>query len=63
MKPQYAILQRIITATISLASFALQDPPLWGAEKDKQMKVPPNSETSEADALQLIKDCLIENCF
>tara|TARA_B100000212_G_C27384097_1_gene538412 strand:+ start:3263 stop:3508 length:246 start_codon:yes stop_codon:yes gene_type:complete len=63
MKPQYAIFQRIVTATLSLAPVALQDPPLWGAEKEKQMKVPPNSESSEADALQLIKDCLIENCF
>ena len=62
MKPKYVILQPIITTTLFLALVALQSPALWGAEKSKEMKVPPISESSEADALQLIKGCVIEIC-
>ena len=62
MKPKYVIFQRIITTTLFLALVALQSPTLWGAEKSKEMKVSPISESSEADALQLIKGCVIEIC-
>ena len=62
MKPKYVIFQRIITTTLFLALFALQFPTLWGAEKYKEMKVLPISESSEANALQPIKGCVIEIC-
>ena len=62
MKPKYVIFQRIITTTLFLALAALQSPTLWGAEKSKEMKVSPISESSEADVLQLIKGCMIEIC-
>ncbi|QXD32481.1 hypothetical protein [Candidatus Pelagisphaera phototrophica] len=62
MKPKYVIFQLIITTTLFLALVALQSPTLWGAEKSKEMKVSPISESSEADALQLIKGCVIEIC-
>ncbi len=60
MKPKYGIFQRIITTTLFLALVALQSPTLWGAEKSKEMKVSPISESGEADALQLIKGYVIE---
>jgi len=60
MKPKYVIFQRIITTTLILALVALQSPTLWGAEKSKEMKVSPISESGEADALQLIKGYVIE---
>ena len=62
MKPKYDIFQRIIATTLFLALVALQSPALWGAEKSKEMKVPPISESSETDALQLIEGCVIESC-
>ena len=62
MKPKYVILQWIINTTLFLALVALQSPALWGAEKSKEMKAPPVPESSEADALQLIKGCVIEIC-
>ena len=62
MKPKYVIFQRIITTALFLALVASQSSTLWGAEKSKEMKVPPISESSEADVLQLIKGCVIEIC-
>lgn len=62
MKPKYVIFQRIITTALFLALVASQSSTLWGAEKSKEMKVPPISESSGADALQLIKGYVIEIC-
>ena len=62
MKPKYVIFQQIITTALFLALVASQSSTLWGAEKSKEMKVPPISESSGADALQLIKGCVIEIC-
>ena len=61
MKPKYVIFQKIITTALFLALVASQSSTSWGAEKSKE-KVPPISESSGADALQLIKGCVIEIC-